>query len=179
MRGLAHGLFFRIRRVDIMKNAAKLIKNNYAKLRQKFHAMALQDVLIGIPSDKAARKEEGGELNNATIGYIMEHGAPEMNIPARPHLIPGVEAVTEKMAKALGAAAKASLLGDPTAVGKALNRVGLIGQNSVKAMINAGPPPMLAAGTLAARHRRGRTGTKPLIDTGQYRNSITYVLRSK
>jgi hypothetical protein len=162
-----------------MANAAKLIKNNYAKLQQKFAKMALQDVLIGIPSDKSARKEDGAEINNATIGYLMDHGVPELNIPARPALVPGIDAVSDKIQKALGAAAKASLHGDPAAVEKAMNRVGLIGQNSVKALINSGLSPMLAAGTLAARRRRGRTGTKPLIDTGQYRNSITYVLRSR
>lgn len=29
------------------------------------------------------------------------------------------------------------------------------------------------------RLRRGRTGNKPLIDTGEYRRSITHVVRDK
>jgi hypothetical protein len=33
--------------------------------------------------------------------------------------------------------------------------------------------------TLERRRAKGRTGTKPLIDTGQLRNAITYVLRKK
>jgi hypothetical protein len=50
----------------------------------------------------------------------------------------------------------------------------------VRAFITAGQGfAPLAAATLAARRRKGRTGTKPLIDTGQLRRAITYVLRRK
>jgi len=47
----------------------------------------------------------------------------------------------------------------------------------VKAKISSGPFKKLADATLAARRRRGRTGTKPLQDTDQLLNSVTYVMR--
>ncbi|WP_425530049.1 hypothetical protein, partial [Stenotrophomonas maltophilia] len=53
-------------------------------------------LLVGIPAETADRAAEAGEPqppNNATIGYAMEFGLPERNIPARPHLLPGVQAV--------------------------------------------------------------------------------------
>lgn len=160
-----------------IKNSASLIKNNLGKLQVAMHRLTLKDVMVGIPKDETERKE--GEINNATIGYIMDNGAPEMNIPARPTLIPGVEAVGDKVAKQLGMGARASVKGNLEAVETSLNRAGLIAQNSVKAKINSNVGPALAPNTLAARRRRGRTGTKTLVDTAQYRNSITYVIRSK
>src|SRR5882724_12416208 len=51
-------------------------------------ALANTRVMVGIPSDKAARK---GKINNAQLGYIHEFGAPEVNIPPRPFLVPGVQ----------------------------------------------------------------------------------------
>jgi hypothetical protein len=37
----------------------------------------------------------------------------------------------------------------------------------------------LAERTLAARKARGRTGEKPLIDTGQLRNAVTFVVQAR
>jgi hypothetical protein len=70
-------------------------------------------------------------------------------------------------------------------------------QNAVRTKITDGPFAPLADSTLRARARRGRKGAvaelksraqgnapnnanaKPLIDTGQLRKSITYVVRKK
>jgi hypothetical protein len=61
----------------------------------------------------------------------------------------------------------------------AQNKAGLIAESSVRKKINEGPFEPLAPKTLQERKRRGRTGEKPLIDTGQLRNSVTYVIRPK
>jgi hypothetical protein len=62
----------------------------------------------------------------------------------------------------------------------ALNKAGLIGQNHVKNQIVNGDFAQLKNSTIAARMRRRKNrqaGTKPLIDTGQLLNSVTYVVR--
>ncbi len=158
------------------KSLASIISNKLPKLKTAMHELTLKSVLVGIPSDKTARDDDA-PINNATIGYIMEHGAPEQNIPARPFLIPGIRESKERVAKQFKLAAQKSLKGDKDAAEQGLNRAGLIAQNAVRKVINAGIAPALTSGTLAARRRRGRTGTKPLIDTGQTRNSITFVVR--
>lgn len=184
-----------------LKVGANLIKNNLPKLKMRLEALAKQEVLVGIPAETGmARKDETAEsLNNATIGYIMEHGAPEANIPARPWLVPGIEAVKGNIIDQFRKIAKLQMKGDKEAIERGLNRTGMIAQNSVRKLINSGIAPALATSTLQARARRGRKGAraelearktqqgprvsigsaKPLIDTGQLRNSITYVLRSK
>lgn len=137
--------------------------------------LALNRVLVGIPSDRTNRAD--GEITNAALGYIHENGAPEVGIPARPFLVPGVKDAQGTTIIGMRAATDAAFEGRPAEVTRQFNKVGLQAVNAVKARINAGPPPPLKPGTIAARKRRGRTGTKPLIDTGQLRNAITYVIR--
>jgi phage gpG-like protein len=160
------------------KTGAVKVLDKLPKLLAAMNSLTMKDVMVGIPKEETAR-DDTGPLNNATIGYIMEHGAPEANIPARPFLIPGVEACKDKVAKQLAGAAKGAVQGNAIGIEEGLERAGLLAQNSVRAKINSGIGPSLAPSTIAARKRRGRTGTKPLIDTGQLRNSITYVVRSK
>ena len=147
---------------DLLRNLKKLQK---------------QEVLVGVPSDHTNRQDENEVLNNASLLYIHEHGSPASNLPARPVMGPGIKGAKEKLAERLGKAAKYALDKDKQRMTQQLNIVGLLAQNAVRAKINSGVEPALAASTIAARQRRGRTGTVPLIDTGQLRNSITYVVK--
>lgn len=160
----------------------KVTKDDTAKLLASLRRITKEQVLVGIPSSTAGREPEPGEpleINNATIGYLMENGSPAANIPARPHLRAGVEAAKDKIVKTYEGAAKAALKGDMAAVDKGHHAVGLIASSSVKSKITDGPFEPLSPRTLAARRARGRTGDKPLIDTGQYRQAQTYVVREK
>jgi len=161
-----------------IKKGAVVVINKLPKLLAAINGLTMQSVYVGVPRDETVRNETG-PMNNATLAYIMEHGAPEAGIPARPFLIPGVEECKDKVGKQLAAAAKGAVQGNKIGIEEGLGRAGMVAQNSVRAKINSGINPPLAKSTLAARRRRGRTGTKPLIDTGQLRNSITYVIRKK
>lgn len=149
-----------------------------------------QHVLIGIPADKAARTDGG--INNATLGYIHEYGAPEANIPARPFLTPVLEAsddliVAELQRASMKAITLAAMEGD-VAGGKAAiiegqHRIGLKLVNKVRSHITDGLSPPLAERTVYARlhrkkNRRSGPDMKPLIDTGKLLASIAYVIRS-
>ncbi|MDN7820710.1 hypothetical protein [Burkholderia vietnamiensis] len=138
-----------------------------------------KQVLVGVPDSTAGRKDESEPLSNAEIGYILEHGSPANNIPERPHLVPGVQDARPKFEPQLQKGVEAALDGDLEKVNRSLNRAGLAAQNSVRAKINSNIPPKLADSTLAARRRRGVTRENTLVDTGQYRNAITYVVRKK
>lgn len=157
-------------------------KDRMAVVLASLKKLERNQVLVGIPAAQAPRQIEPGDrgpINNAAIGYIMENGSPAANIPARPHLKAGITDVKDEIAARYKAGAKALLdnkLQDPDKVHTA---VGLIAEKSVKAKINAGEFAPLAAATIAARKRRGRKSEKPLVDTGQYRNAITHVVRPK
>lgn len=149
------------------------------KLAQVLASMAelvKKDVLVGIP-DSAPERKEDTPLSNAQIGYILDAGSPAANIPARPFLVPGVQKVQGEILDEFRGGAKAALDGNPSGVERSMVRAGLKAQNSVRAKIQDGPFVPLAPYTLAERKKRGRTGEKPLLDTGQLRNSVTYVIR--
>ncbi len=160
----------------------KVTKDGTAALLRGLEALASERVLVGIPASNAERQidedaNDRGPINNAAIGKIMEEGSPAANIPARPHLKPAVRENRDAIVKAYRAGAKAVLDGkakDATAVH---HRVGILVENAVKAKVNEGDFVPLAPATIAKRKARGRKSERPLVDTGQYRNSITHVVR--
>jgi phage gpG-like protein len=157
--------------------SVKMTKDRLPQLIAQIGALTKRETLVGIPSATATRKDNE-PINNAQIGFIQEFGSPANNIPARPFLIPGVTSVKERIAEELERGARSALTGTPV-LDEAFHRVGLVAQNAVRAKINNGPFAPLAESTITQRLARGRTGTKPLIDTGQLRNSITYAVRNK
>ncbi len=164
---------------------------------QSINGLVQKEVLVGIPDSTAGRKDDGEPLSNAEIGYIQETGSPANNLPARPFLVPGVAAAQPKTLPQLQKGVEAALDGDLEAVQRRLSSAGMVAQNSVRARINSGISPALSEATLRERARRGRKGAKeelerraagekpgtdlakPLVDTGQLRNAITYVIRKR
>lgn len=177
------------------KNPAKMIVNKLPKVKIAFDRLSDQEVLVGIPDDKNERKE--GEMNNATLGYIHNYGSPANNIPARPFMEPGIKAAKDKIVALLKSGAQKATEANDAAIEQALNKVGLIASSSIKNIITAGIPPTLKWSSVKARIRNKTAvkgakkaleagglqpnmgDVKPLIATGQLRNSITYVLRRK
>ena len=160
----------------MIKFGARVSADRLPQLIQSLHALAARRVLVGVPASRDAR-EDGSPISNAEIGYIQEFGAPEANIPPRPFLVPGVESAQDQIVNRLRRAGVAATHNDQSGVEDQLNAAGLTGQTAVRVQMTDGDFEPLKASTLAARRSHGRTGTHPLIDTGQLRNSITYVLR--
>ncbi len=155
-------------------------KSSTAQFRKSLEILLKREVLVGIPAANAARDQEPGEktaASNALIGYVMEYGSPAQNIPARPFLHPGVADAREGIQLHMKKAGQLALRGKTDEIGQELEKVGLIAAASVQRKITDGPFEPLKPATLAARRRRGRTGDHPLIDTGQLRRAVTYVVR--
>ena len=156
-----------------MQSGMQMITDALPDLLRRLAAVAQRDVLVGVPAGEA--RDDGP--SNAEIGYQNEFGSPANNIPARPHLLPGVAAAQDKVAAKLTQAADAAASGRVSDAERHLHAAGLLAQNSVRRTLTTTAYRALSERTLAERRARGRTGTKPLIDTGQYRRSITYVVR--
>jgi hypothetical protein len=167
-----------------------------AEVVRSINNLVKKDVLVGIP-DTTTSRDDGEPLNNATLGYIHENGSPAKNIPARPFLVPGVEDAQERIEQRLNKAVKAALGNQRRKSDDELEAAGMIARDSVKRKINSGDFAPLTEATLRARAAKGRKGAKaelasraagnapdnsnarPLIDRGQLRNSINYVVRNK
>jgi hypothetical protein len=157
--------------------SVKITKDNVRSLIANIEQMSNKRVFIGIPGEASARP--GQPISNAQIGYINEFGSPINNIPAAPHLRPGVEAALPAITAELEKAAVRALK-TPAAYGVGLERAGIRAVASVrKQIVSQEGFSELAKGTLRARARKGFKGTKRLIQTGQYLNAITHVVRAK
>lgn len=177
-----------------MSSGVKSSGKGLADIFQAFAELSQMDVLVGIPHGEA--RTDGDGLTNAQIGYLQENGSPAMNIPERPFLVPGVEQVQEKVGDKLVKAVDAGLAGNSQRMMMLLESAGMIAMNSVRAYFVNGEFAPLSLTTIRARARRGRKGAKqylkqletgpaesglvrPLIDTGELRKSVTYVIMKK
>jgi len=164
-----------------MKTGLTIVRDNLAKVSKAIDGIGRSRVMVGVPADKADRKE--GPINNAALAYIQENGAPEVNIPPRPFMKPGVASVQPQIAAGLKKAGEFALQGRADAVNRQFHRVGAIGRDAIKAKITDGPFAPLKPSTIAARKSkrksRNNTDVKPLIDTGALRASISYVIREE
>lgn len=165
-----------------------MTRDHSQALIQALRRMSREEVLVGIPAGPAEfRMGEPGETgpvpSNAMIGYINEFGMPERNIPARPHLVPGVQlaldAIIEIYDDALTRALSAPTLGDISLLQTANEAAGMTAASSVQSYILTADLQPLAPYTIRRRQERGRFGTRPLVDTSQYVRSITYVVRRR
>lgn len=183
-----------------MKSGVSVVVDKSKSLEAALKALTEREVLVGIPAEKAQRQaapenDEDAALTNAQLGYIHEHGSPARNIPARPFLDPGIKAARGPIVDQLRAGGKAALDGNISGVDAALNKAGIIGQNSVRNHFVDNDWPALADSTLAKKigevknadgkvikkgKTRAQTGAiNPLILSGQLRKSITYIVRKK
>lgn len=178
-----------------MKSGVTVRADNTQAIFDALRAISNKDVLVGIPAEDSQREDV--PFGNAGIGYINEKGSPAQNIPARPHLQPGVKSVEDQTIPLLKAAAQAALDGNMSGADRALNQAGTVAANGVKRYMTITGFTPLAESTLEGRAARGRKGAakelasraagnlpdnanaRPLIDTGQYRRAITSVVRNK
>ena len=184
-----------------MKTAVTVrqVADNADALRRAIAALTEQDVYIGVPKDKNARK--GGGPTNAEIAYWQENGIPSRNVPARPALLPGIRDIQGEAAELLKDAAKKALEGNEGAVNTALNKIGQLGQNAVRArFVNNNWKPLAdntldyhplvksesgetlrdkKGNPLRKKSRREKGRVNPRINTNQNRKAYTYVIRER
>lgn len=154
------------------------------QLDRAISALTKREVLVGVPEKTAPRKDsKGTKVNNALIAYVHDNGSPLRGIPQREFLRPGIKMAQKSIVNYLSQAARSALAGDAAAVERGLTAAGLEAQKSVRRKITIGPFAPLKPATIRARQRRhkGRSlvGTTPLVDTGQLRQSINFVVMDK
>lgn len=160
--------------IDIVESANKM--NNLTRtlkfLRDNY-------VMVGIPQKKTSRK--GEPITNAELLYIHTHGSPINNIPARPVVEPALADDRDRLSKMLKKSALLSLEGKEEEAIEQLKLTGMRGQNVARAWFNNPNNnwPPNSPSVEAAKRKKGSTDPKPLIDTGELRKSITYVLVKK
>jgi hypothetical protein len=183
----------------------EVLEDHSAMVADAIKRLANTTVMVGIPSDQEQPRfdETGGQakgtekrtdtqggIGNANIGYIHETGAPGVNIPARPWLSPGVRNSQRQWEPYMRRAGQLSFAGKTAEADKAWHAAGMTAVTGVKDRIQSNIPPPLSEVTVERRRQRSRgssyrraattaSDTTPLIDSGQFINSISYVVRNR
>lgn len=177
----------------------------FTAMVSKVQALTKKEVLVGIPQEEAQRP--GGDMvNNAELLYVhthgvrapamraemqknidagmlysaahslyvQTHGSPAYAIPPRPVLEPSIRDSKEAIGKQISGAYRAAMHGDMAGAERGLELAGMVAQNAARCWFenpkNKWPPN-------SQRTIREKGSDRPLIDTGEMRKSITYVIR--
>lgn len=183
----------------------KEVDHNLKLIEDAVKAVRELDVLVGIPQEKNSRP---GTISNAELAFIHTHGArtkamakdmeenmskgvsygkaydlyisskgsPLHRIPPRPIIEPAIENSKQQIGEMLKKPMQKALDGDKQGAIEALEKVGMQGQNIVRAWFT-NPKNNWAPNSPETIKLKG--SDKPLIDTGELRKSITYVVRKR
>lgn len=146
-----------------------------AEIERALKELLKKQVLVGIPEGES--RQESGEPSNAHLGYLHHMGSPANNTPARPWLLPAIAGAQTKITSHLKKAAESALDGDAGKADRHLHAAGMVAQNAAKASLNTGDFTALSPKTMARRLAKGQANPKPLVDTMQMRNSVTYIVK--
>lgn len=145
------------------------VDRGYARLLHKLKKLKRRhSVTVGIHQKEGAESHADTPLTVAQVGAIHEFG---IGVPERSFVRGYANGHAKEIQKATKKAAERSVArnGDPA---RELDRLGLeIAAGMQENISNGGKPPFkaLAAATIA-----GKGSSKPLIDTGQMRQSIRH-----
>lgn len=143
----------------------------WKQLRKRLPGIAKVKIRVGLVGSEAEQTNGESNLTNAELGMIHEFGAPAAGIPARSFIR---RTYDDKIDELKGMQLKLSkmLLDDKLDVARAFAILGEWGANAIKATIVQGKvEPGLKPQTIA---RKG--SSKPLVDTAQLVNSISWVI---
>lgn len=151
-----------------------IIRNEYngglKGFLERFRDTGKPKVYIGVPASNNGIHKDS-KINIATLLALHVYGAPTRGIPQRdplrPPLIANAQRYTDLMAQGIKNALANGT--DPNVV---YEKIGIVASNDVKDYFVSGSFKPLDQKTI---DRKG--SSKPLIDTGEMRSSITYEVR--
>jgi hypothetical protein len=178
----------------------------FAGLVKRLQGLQKRQIQVGIPQQTSSRKSEG--INNAELLYIhthgirrkamrkemqegmdrglkyseafslyiQSHGSPLWHSPPRPVLEPAIKANKEKIALQFSKIVKATADGNADAMERAITSTGMTAQNACRAWFK---DPRNGWPRNDPKTVKLKGSDKPLVDSGELRDSIVYVVREE
>ena len=140
-------------------------------LAARLHRVAGSRVKVGVLQDAPKEAEEGsagGDLSLLEVAALHEFGAPAANIPQRSFIRAGVDENLPEIQRVQHALAVQVFKGD-VSLPVALDRLGAKVAALLQNRISRGIAPPNAESTV---EKKG--SSKPLVDTGQLKASLTW-----
>lgn len=166
--------------------SVKVIDRGWKRIKSQLKKADDSYVGIGLFADKVKETAQSSQrplknLNIAQVGAINEWGLPSKNIPSRPFLKIAYEKYKDKIVQYKANLLKKVYDGKIT-FEQGLDRLGLLHQGQIQRTI--GESSLFEQNAPSTKKikesktRRGSSGSsKPLIDTGRMRQSITYEVK--
>ena len=139
-----------------------------ASFKNALNTLNNKSILIGVTQKSDARSDG---MNNATLAMVHEFGSPKHNIAERSFLRVPLSQNQEKITT-LAKKQVYKALSSETNVITPLEEIGVFSSNLCKMAITDGLTPALKPATI-----KRKKSSKPLIDTGNLLNSITWEVR--
>ena len=178
----------------------------FVGLVKRLQGLQKRQIQVGIPQQTSSRKGEG--INNAELLYIhthgtrrkamrkemqegmdrglkyseafslyiQSHGSPLWHSPPRPVLEPAIKANKEKIALQFSKIIKATADGNADAMERAITSTGITAQNACRSWFK---DPRNGWPRNDPKTVKLKGSDKPLVDSGELRDSIVYVVREE
>lgn len=152
------------------------VNDRTEQLLMGLSSLSKVDVLVGIPEENSSR--EGERITNAELAFIHTNGSPIQGIPARPIIEPAISDSEnkEQIMVEIERAAEAGMDGNIEALSRYLNQAGMVAAEAVKMWFTNPKNGWVPDSPLTIK-RKG--SDKPLINIGELRKSMSYVIREK
>lgn len=150
---------------------------HFARLKAVYDELARKQLKVGFFEHS---KYPDGTLI-AYVAAIQELGYPAGGIPPRPFVRPAMAENATGYKNLISQAVNASVTGNITLI-SGLNQIGAKAAGDVKLAIKAMTTPPLKEETIKARarrHSKGKASVKPLVDTGQMLQAVTWSVEDK
>ncbi len=148
-----------------------------AQLKKVYDELGRKQLKVGL--FEHSKYSDGTPI--AYVAAIQELGYPAGGIPPRPFLRPTMNDKKTEYGQLIFRVAKVAASGNIT-VNDGLTQVGAKAASDVKLAIKAVTTPALDDATVKARarrHSKGKSTNKPLVDTGQMLNAVTFSVEDK
>lgn len=138
-------------------------------LKDRLESAGKKCVVVGVPASRNAPTDSGQSV--AAVAATHEFGSQDGHIPERSFLRSSMHANMAKYVAINKVGLRAVARGETT-VEQAMNRLGTVAATDVQVQLRTGVFTPLKPETI-----RRKGSDKPLIDTGQLRQSLTHEVR--
>lgn len=172
--------------IDVGKILRNMVQKNHIK---ELEQLANKEVLVGFP--ESARNDEGlsiakyAKWNNYGTFTHDENGNATSRIPERPFFTKGFffQKYVDRRNK-LGKRLASNIKNGKLTANEACNMIGIEAVNNVRDSILNGPwapnaPSVVKRKSAKTKGKKSKYGVKPLIDTGDMINAVTYIVKDK
>ena len=157
---------------------AKGTKNMFLNYEKQIKQFKKSVVKVGLPEKVGGQAHSDSGLTVAQVGATHEFGVPERGIPKRSFL----REPMKKKQKSISNFIKkkfSQVANNTISAGKALDEMGSMGMTISRQSFTKNDWQGVTEKTKKKKSEKGNTKDNPLIDSGQLRKSITYLVERK